>query len=919
MARWLERLLHLRPGDLAPGVLLFAYYFLIISGYIVGQVARDALFLDRFAPDQLPYVDIAIAVLVAVVVAVYIRLSHRVGLRQLLTWSLTAFALSFMFFWWAIAYAEWTLLFHALYVWVGIFGVMAITQVWTLANFMLTTREAKRVFGLVGAGGILGGIFGGFLSNAMARAYGTESLLLVLALFLTLCVALVIGIFRGHGPEADADGSSTLSGSGQKGPRNLLESFGLMLSSRHLTSIATLICVTSIVTTAAGWQFKAIASEAIVEKDALAAFFGSFQGYAGIAALAAQLLLTSRLLQRFGIGLTLFMLPMTLALGSIGVLATGGIFAATFLKGADKVLRYSVDTASLQLLYLPVPANIKIQIKSFIDTVIWRLGDGLAGLILLIFVTYLGFSPSQVSWVNLAVLGLWFAAAARARRQYVLTLEERIREHRIDAEQSSAPVLDRSTATLLASKLEGASPDDILYRLDLLKIGYNQASHPALRGLIRHASADVRGKALTILNAAGDKTIADEVEDMLSDTHLRVRTEALLYLTHHAHIDPLARIEELGDFPDFSVRAGIAAFLARPGPAQNPDAARTMVDMMIGEDGTQGRPIRLEAARLVATLPEEFGSQVTSLLSDPDPEIARLALEAAGTLGDRKLVPQLLEKLDQPDCRDAAIAALSYFENRILGTLDDYLGDNEMTMGSRSEVPSVLVEIGTPEALKILIENIFQGDSFLRFRIISALNKFQKAHPEINIDGQMVETVLAAEILGHYRSYQALGALRGRLEVGDPSMTGFRESMDRELERIFRLLGILFPDHDFHAAYIGIHADDSSVRDDTLEFLDTALRPELRALLLPLVDRGVSVGDRILLADEALGARLDTSEEAIAALMHSGDPWLRSCAAYAIGTLGLNSLESELDAWENDPDPLLRETVRQAKEKLATE
>ncbi len=85
MTRWIERVLHLRPGDLAPGFLLFSYYFLIISGYIVGQVARDALFLDRFAPDQLPYVDITIAVLVAFVVAGYIRLSHRTGLRELLT------------------------------------------------------------------------------------------------------------------------------------------------------------------------------------------------------------------------------------------------------------------------------------------------------------------------------------------------------------------------------------------------------------------------------------------------------------------------------------------------------------------------------------------------------------------------------------------------------------------------------------------------------------------------------------------------------------------------------------------------------------------------------------------------------------------------------------------------------------------
>ena len=915
MTRWTERLLHLRSGDLAPGVLLFAYYFLIISGYIVGQVARDALFLDHFAPDQLPYVDITIAVLVAFVVAGYIRLSHRTGLRELLAWSLTAFALTALFFWWAIGGSDSAWLFPALYVWVGIFGVMAITQVWTLANFMLTTREAKRLFGLVGAGGILGGIFGGFFSNAVVRAFGTESLLLVLAVFLMLCVALVLLIFRQHrwGPDREDQGSVGVDES----PRNLLESFRLMLSSKHLTSIATLICITSIVTTAAGWQFKAIASETIVEKDALAAFFGSFQGYAGIAALAAQLMLTSRLLQRFGVGATLFILPVTLALGSLGVLATGGIFAATFLKGSDKVLRYSIDTASLQLLYLPVPANIKIQIKSFIDTVIWRLGDGLAGLTLLVFVTYLGFTPGQVSWVNLAFLGLWFVAAAAARRQYLTTLGQRVREHRIDAERMSAPVLDRSTATLLASKLEEAETEEILYRLNLFELGYQQASHPSIRGLIRHESPDVRAKALAILNAAGDSTLVDDVEDMLSDRHLRVRTEALRYLTHHSHVDPLARIGELGDFPDFTVRAGVAAFLARPGQAQNLSAARTMLDMMIDEEGAPGRTTRVEAARLISTMPEEFGSQLAHLLADPDPEIAGLAIEAAGELRERKLVPQLLERLGEPDCRDAAVNALSNFENRILGTLNDYLRDDEMSISNRSELPGVLVAIGTPEALEILTDNLFQGDSFLRFRVISALNKFQQAHPEIKVDNEMIETVLAAEILGHYRSYQALGALRDPLEQDDPAMKAFRESMDKETERIFRLLGVLFPDYDFHAAYIGVHAADSSVRDDTLEFLDTALRPELRGLLLPLVDRGVSVEDRILRANEALGARLDSSEEAIAALIHSGDPWLRSCAAYAIGTLGLRSMEAELDAWEDDPDPLLRETVRQAKAKLA--
>ena len=91
----------------------------------------------------------------------------------------------------------------------------------------------------------------------------------------------------------------------------------------------------------------------------------------------------------------------------------------------------------------------------------------------------------------------------------------------------------------------------------------------------------------------------------------------------------------------------------------------------------------------------------------------------------------------------------------------------------------------------------------------------------------------------------------------------------------------------------------------------------MKALLVPLVDPEVSEAQRVRLAHRLVGAALETPEEAVAALAGTGDPWLRSCAAYAIGAQGLRSLEPQLEAWSDDPDPLLRETVRQARAKLA--
>src|SRR6202011_4720713 len=99
----------------------------------------------------------------------------------------------------------------------------------------------------------------------------------------------------------------------------------------------------------------------------------------GILGLLLQLLLTSRLLRRFGIGTMLFVLPISVMMGSAGLLIWGTLVSAILLKGSDQVLRYSLDKSAVELLYLPLPHSLKLRAKWFIDTVIWRLGDGLAG------------------------------------------------------------------------------------------------------------------------------------------------------------------------------------------------------------------------------------------------------------------------------------------------------------------------------------------------------------------------------------------------------------------------------------------------------------------------------------------------------------------------------------------------------------
>src|SRR5262249_17932958 len=152
---------------------------------------------------------------------------------------------------------------------------------------------------------------------------------------------------------------------------------------------------------------------------ALAAFFGEVTFYTGLLSLLAQILITSRVMRRFGIGVTLLVLPLALVVGSVGVLIFGSIAAATILRGSDKVFRYSLDSSARELLYLPIPRDVKLQAKSFLDTVVWRFGDGLAGCAVLLFTNVLAFTVREIVWVNLAFLAAWIGVAFVARRQYV--------------------------------------------------------------------------------------------------------------------------------------------------------------------------------------------------------------------------------------------------------------------------------------------------------------------------------------------------------------------------------------------------------------------------------------------------------------------------------------------------------------------
>jgi AAA family ATP:ADP antiporter len=916
----LRRFLDVKPGEGLPVLLTFLYIAIVVAAYLLAKPIRNGLFVGQYGAYALVYVYAAVPLAVSLFVAVYARVAARFGSRAVTVGTLVFFSLNVLAFWFTFQYFHFFLLPGVFYVWVNCFGIIAPVQAWSFANSIFDTRQAKRLFGLIGAGASFGAIGGGLLARSLVGAIGgTVNLMLLLAALILFAAGIVtVAIVRIKRP-----GPARRSRPASQPFRQTIDEIA---RSPYLRLIAIMVFLTAITTQWIGLQLNVMAERRFGSNvDALTRFFGTFNFSLGIVSFIVQLLITGPALRRVGVQFAILLLPLSLFAAS-GLTVLLPVFSIVVLAGAlDQGLRFSIDKATYELLYLPLGPPIRTRVKNAIDIVVNRIADAVGavsfGVATRGFFLIPGFQLGirGTAAINCALLLGWAGVAWRLRGEYVRTIHDSIHRHRLDSERTSAAVLDRSATEALQDKLRADNPSDVRYALELLEAQQARTWHPALRDLLAHPEPDIRRRAVAILAASGDEDITHIVRPMLRDPDLGVRTEALLYLSRETSMDPLQQIQELGDFEDFSIRAAMVAFLASPGRTENLDAAQAILEGMARSSGPEGRRDRAEAARLIRLIPDGFVEIVAALIQDEDLEVARQAVRTARKIASEQLVPALLPALARSELTDEAAGALARLGNTVIPKIAEALADDNAPLDIRRELPAVLVRIATPQAEEVLVGALLQADNTLRYRIVASLNKLRVLHPDLRVDPSIVELLLAAEIAGHYRSYQVLGPLRAQLKDDDPVLAAMRHTMEQELERVFRLMALLLPETGLHDAYVGVRSSNPIVRANALEFLDNVLKPELRDVLVPLLDGQVTIDERIALANRLVGAPLETPEQAVSTMLSSEDPWLRSSAVYAIGVLQLRNLEPALVKFEDVADPVLRQSLRAAKRRLAGE
>jgi ATP/ADP translocase/HEAT repeat protein len=818
----LRRLLDIREHEMGRLLLMSSYLLLVIASYTTSKAVRDSLFVTKIGPAQLPYMYLLIAAVMGGVSYLYSRTVNRIGLYRLIRLTSLISISNLIIFWWMFR-EESTVWFYVLYVWVSIFGAITASQVWLLATHVFDAREARRVFAWIGVGGILGGILGGALTNVVALWFGTEALLLVCAALMGITLVLLergahTARLRNPQPEPHArDGQA-------ESPQTTAKLLRQVRESRHLAMLVLLLSIAVVVEAFVDYEYKFIAKHSFGSRDQLTAFFGAITFYIGIISLVFQVVLTSRILKRFGVGSAILLLPAGLLIASLTLAAAPVLWAAALLQLIDGSFSYSIHRSGMELLYLPVPPATRNRVKGFIDMFVDRFGRAVGGGLLVLFTIAIPLSMRSISLIVAGLAAAWISVAVVTKREYLHSFRLALQKKTIQPEVLHAELLDNGTVETLRRALSSADEREVLYALDLLSNTHPDRWRRDIQTLIHHPSSRVRARTIAVLAEWNDASLGQDE-----------------FIRH----------------PDYAT-ARIAAASA----------------LSLQWSGS---------ARACKCLDQ--------LLRDPVPEVRQQAIRTAGQVRYEEAVPLLIDTLADKRLRRVAREALISYGVNIIPELVRRLNDERESLALRIRIPKVLACMNTTEAAEALQQQLQGHPEALTYRVLKALDRIHTNAPEISFSRELIIAAMSTERTEFDRLQAVARCLESNpiYDVDDRSrasaiyallLRAVRERVNHRLERILRLLALLYPPGDIYSAYLRCISK-TSVRATAIEFLDNLLDSDCKELVIPAIEEALD-------PDRAAGVehlKFISRESAFQILREGSDYWLQTIADSLVSAL----------------------------------
>ena len=392
---FISRLTQVEPAEMKGSLLSFAFIFMLMASYMIIKPVRDALPSD--------WGDVSLArqwtytfIFSTIAVSIYNVFASKISIRYLIPWVFVFFGFSFLAIY--IAYKldfEVVFLGKVFYVWSSVFSLFHISVFWSFMSQHYSKSASKRVFGFINTGASAGAICGPLLIIFLSKSMSVENILLVTSgtLFLTLPL---IRILNNYFSKKEHQLPSQLALS-----PNPFSGFQEFIRNKKLTNIALFIFLfTGISAILYATQTDLLTEFKSAERKEL---LGGVELATNVLTIIIGLFATNRIARKFGMAVTLSMIPFLVGILLLLLSANPAIVLVLALQVVRRSGNYAITRPAREILYTAVDREARFKTKPIIDVAVYRGGD----VFWIWVVALLG-----EGWLNLGLSSvLWFGAA----------------------------------------------------------------------------------------------------------------------------------------------------------------------------------------------------------------------------------------------------------------------------------------------------------------------------------------------------------------------------------------------------------------------------------------------------------------------------------------------------------------------------
>lgn len=403
-ARLLSIISNVQEHEVKAVIGSFLFVVLLMSAYYILRPVRDAMASD-WTDAEVSWLWTLNFFISTAVVALYGALVARFPLRLLVPATYGIFALTFLFFYvLASISSDRTLVDKSFYVWVSVFSLFHISVFWSFMSELFNKEQAGRLFGIIAAGASVGGLIGPSIPSFFSAYLGTDDLLLLASAMLVLPIPLIFYLQTLKASDLGNDAIVTAVPTGRIGG-NPFAGFTLFLSNPYLLAIGLFILLYTGISSFVYFELKNLLSA--LSRSERTAVWAQMDLAVNVLSIGVGLFATGRLVGKFGMPVTIALIPVMICAGLVIVAISPFLGAVIALQVIRRAGNYAVTRPAREVLFTRVDRETRFKAKPVIDIVAYRGGDMLMAWAFTGLTQGLGLGLAAVAAVGAAIAALW--------------------------------------------------------------------------------------------------------------------------------------------------------------------------------------------------------------------------------------------------------------------------------------------------------------------------------------------------------------------------------------------------------------------------------------------------------------------------------------------------------------------------------